>query len=92
MTFDFKTATCLLWEASMPLCDTSLANAGVTLQYTALGRLMTWALPQTHDDSARFLSFTWTAIKTIDKAEAVAKTILSNGDCRKRDSIWSWLK
>ena len=47
---------------------------------------------QTHDDSARFLSFTWTVIKSIDKAEAVAKTVLLNADCQKRDSIWSWLK
>ena len=53
---------------------------------------VTWMLLQTHDDSARFLSFTWAAIKTVDKAEAVAKTILVSGDCRKRDSIWSWLK
>ena len=49
-------------------------------------------LLQTHDDSARLLSFTWAAVKTIDKAEAVAKTILLKADCRKRDSIWSWLK
>ncbi|CAL5226722.1 g9574 [Coccomyxa viridis] len=46
----------------------------------------------THDDSARMLSFTWAAVKTIDKAEAVAKTILLKADCRKRDSVWSWLK
>ena len=76
----------------MPLYKTSLIDARMTLQKKALGRLVTWALPQTHDDSARFLSFTWTAIKTIDKAEAVAKTILLSGDCRKRDSIRSWLK
>ena len=49
-------------------------------------------LLQTHDDSARLLSFTWAVVKTIDKAEAVAKTILLKADCRKRDSIWSWLK
>ena len=76
----------------MPLYDTSMIDAGIMLQIDALGRCVTWVLPQTHDDSARFLSFTWTAIKTIDKAEAVAKTILLSGDCRKRDSIWSWLK
>ena len=49
-------------------------------------------LLQTHDDSARLLSFTWAVVKTIDKAEAVAKTILLKADCRKRDSVWSWLK
>ena len=49
-------------------------------------------LSQTHDDAARFLSFTWSVIKTVDKAEAVAKTIMLSADCRKRDSIFSWLK
>ena len=76
----------------MPLYDTGLADAEMTLQNEALGRPVTWELLQTHDDSARFLSFTWIAIKTIVKAEAVAKTILLSGDCRKRDSIRSWLK
>ena len=50
------------------------------------------AVLQNHDDSARLLSFTWAVIKTTDKAEAVAKTILLNAECRRRDSIWSWLK
>ena len=76
----------------MPLYVTSLVDAGKTLQRAILGRLVTWMLLQTHDDSARFLSFTWTAIKTVDKAEAAAKTILHSGDCQKRDSAWSWLK
>lgn len=49
-------------------------------------------LSQRHDDAARFLSFTWSVIKTVDKAEAVAKTIMLSADCRKRDSIFSWLK
>ena len=76
----------------MPSYDTNLLDASETVQSEVLGMFMAWVLLQTHDDSARFLSFTWTAIKTVDKAEAVAKTILLSGDCQKRDSIWSWLK
>lgn len=46
---------------------------------------------QTHDDAARFLSWVWTFIKSIDKAEAVAKAVLMD-ECRRRDNAWSWIK
>lgn len=46
---------------------------------------------QTHDDAARFLSWTWTFVKSVDKAEAVAKTVLLD-ECRARDNAWAWIK
>jgi hypothetical protein len=46
---------------------------------------------QSHDDSARFLSWIWAVLKSVDKAEAVAKTLLRE-DCKRRDSMWAWLK
>ncbi|CAL8463925.1 g3460 [Coccomyxa elongata] len=45
----------------------------------------------THDDAARFLSWVWMFIKSIDKAEAVAKAVLMD-ECRRRDNAWSWIK
>ncbi|EIE18909.1 hypothetical protein COCSUDRAFT_59833 [Coccomyxa subellipsoidea C-169] len=45
----------------------------------------------THDDAARFLSWMWTFMKSVDKAEAVAKVVLLD-ECRKRDDVWAWIK
>lgn len=50
-----------------------------------------WGGVQTHDDAARFLSWMWTMVKSVDKAEAVAKVILLD-ECRRRDDIWAWIK
>ncbi len=50
-----------------------------------------WGSVQTHDDVASCLAFFWALIKAIDKAEAVAKSLLVD-ESRQRDSVWAWLK